>query len=123
MRRRVGALVAVASLLAACTSTSDEPAAPPSSSAPTAEASSTLASEGIDWPRAGAPLQVSDPPAATAGIRAGDVIVAIDGDAVASSDDLRAAIDGLAVGDEVTITVQRDGEREEIDVTLGERPA
>ena len=62
-------------------------------------------------------------PAATAGIRAGDVIVAIDGDAVASSDDLRAAIDGLAVGDEVTITVQREGEPEEIDVTLGERPA
>jgi putative serine protease PepD len=62
-------------------------------------------------------------PAGTAGIKAGDVLVAIDGDTVASSDDLRAAIDELAVGDEVTITVERNGERVEIDVTLGERPA
>jgi putative serine protease PepD len=62
-------------------------------------------------------------PAAEAGIRVGDEIVAIDGESVDSGDELRAAIDDRDPGTKVTITVQRGGERQELEVTLGTRPA
>jgi putative serine protease PepD len=65
----------------------------------------------------------SGSPAAEAGLRVGDEIVEIDGESVASSDDLRSAIDELDPGTSVTVTVQRDGERQELEVTLGERPS
>jgi S1-C subfamily serine protease len=42
---------------------------------------------------------------------------------VHSADDLVAAIAQLAPGDEVTLTVERDGETHEIDVTIGRRPS
>lgn len=118
MRRRVGALVTVASLLAACTSTSDEPAPPPSSSAPTAEASSTLASEGIDWPRAGAPLQVSAPPAAPDGFddalvtRMADVLTTwagattVDADVWQGDDPVAAVTDALPSAVRAALTRQ-----------------
>ena len=51
-------------------------------------------------------------PAAKAGVRAGDVITAIDGHGIASNTDLRDAIGLLRVGDPVTIDLMRDGRRE-----------
>ena len=115
--------MAVASLLAACTSTSDEPAPTPSSSAPTSEASSTLDSEGIDWPRAGVPLQVSDPPAAPDGFddalvtRMADVLTTwagattVDADVWQGDDPVAAVTDALpsAVGAALTRQTQTSG--------------
>ena len=51
-------------------------------------------------------------PAAKAGVRAGDVVTAIDGHDIASNTDLRDAIGLLRVGDPVTIDLMRDGRRE-----------
>jgi S1-C subfamily serine protease len=77
-------------------------------------------------------------PAQQAGIRAGnkpvniggdtipaggDIIVAIDGRPVTSSGELRAYIENSKhPGDPVTVTVLRDGQRQDVQVTLGERP-
>ncbi len=72
-------------------------------------------------PRVAAVSEAS--PAASGGVQVGDVIVSIDGDAVASADGLRDAIAAREVGSEVTLTVQRGGEKTTLSVTLGERPA
>jgi putative serine protease PepD len=55
--------------------------------------------------------------------RGGDVIVAVDGDPVTTSAELQSAIDAKQPGDEITLTVLRDGQRKTIDVTLGTRPS
>lgn len=67
----------------------------------------------------------ADSPAATAGIETGDVITAIDGEAIADFPALREAIAGYEPGDKVTLTVTRQGEdkAQDIAVTLGENPA
>jgi S1-C subfamily serine protease len=52
----------------------------------------------------------------------GDIIVAVDDDPIVSRSDLPRIIALHAPGDEVTLTVVRDGEEREVDVTLGERP-
>ncbi len=51
----------------------------------------------------------------------GDVIVAVDGEELVGESDLPRLIARLDPGDEVTLEIIRDGEREEVDVTLGER--
>ncbi len=51
----------------------------------------------------------------------GDVIVAVDGEELVGESDLPRLIARLDPGDEVTLELIRDGEREEVDVTLGER--
>lgn len=70
---------------------------------------------------------VKDGPAAKAGIRSAwrdddgihaDVIVAIDGEPVKKAGDLHALMDKYHVGDTVKVTVERDGERREVEVTL-----
>ena len=62
-------------------------------------------------------------PAAKAGLKAGDVVVKIDGTSVGSSDRLRSLIDAKRPGDKVKLTVQRGGETVTLDVTLGTRPS
>jgi len=53
----------------------------------------------------------------------GDIIVAIDGQPVSSGGDLRGWIENNKhPGDQVTITVLRDGQRVDVAVTLSERP-
>jgi putative serine protease PepD len=55
-----------------------------------------------------------------AGLEVGDVITAVDGQAVTSSDALVAQIrSNYRPGDTVTLTYQRDGEQAEADVKLG----
>jgi putative serine protease PepD len=65
----------------------------------------------------------SGSPAAKAGVKAGDVITALDGKAITKADDLTAGISSHAPNDKVTLTVTRDGKTVTLDVTLGVRPS
>jgi membrane-associated protease RseP (regulator of RpoE activity) len=63
-------------------------------------------------------------PVAAAGIVAGDTVVAIDDDALASSEDLFDALGEHQPGDEVEVTVRHsDGSEVSVDVVLGTSPA
>jgi S1-C subfamily serine protease len=53
----------------------------------------------------------------------GDVILAVNGKKVVGPSDLSNFISQYRPGDKVTLQVLRDGERQEIEVTLGTRPA
>ncbi len=53
----------------------------------------------------------------------GDVIVAVDGQSIASAAELQSAIARYNVGDAVTLTVLRDGNQMNIRVTLASRPS
>ena len=79
---------------------------------------------GADRERLGAQLAgvAAGSPAAQAGLRAGDTIVALDGAPVDSADALAAAVGGRQPGDEVRLTVERDGARQTVTVTLGTQP-
>lgn len=59
-----------------------------------------------------------DAPALLAGIRVGDVITAVDGTEVASTDELRTYIRSQQAGDVVTIAYERDGVEGAAEVTL-----
>ena len=62
-------------------------------------------------------------PAEEAGLIAGgDVIKAVDGVDVTSVDQIVEHFNALDPGDSVTLTLYRDGETLEVDVTLGEWP-
>ncbi|HET6561800.1 MAG TPA: trypsin-like peptidase domain-containing protein [Marmoricola sp.] len=56
--------------------------------------------------------------AAKAGLEDGDVVTRVDDELIAGSDSLVAVIRGYRPGDEVTLTVVRDGEPQELHVTL-----
>ena len=58
-------------------------------------------------------------PAAEAGLQVGDIITAVNSEAVAEPADVAAAIRDLAIGDSVTLSITRDGEAQDIEVTLG----
>lgn len=53
----------------------------------------------------------------------GDIIATVDGKEIASVQDLRDQIQQKEPGDEVSLTIVRDGETLEVSVTLAERPA
>lgn len=61
-----------------------------------------------------------DAPAERAGVRKYDVITAVDGEKVTSGNDLQHKIALKAPGDEVTISVYRDGQPRDITARLGE---
>jgi S1-C subfamily serine protease len=52
----------------------------------------------------------------------GDVILQIDGHDIASPDDLAEAVSAHQPGDVVTLTILRDNEQRQVEVTLGKRP-
>jgi putative serine protease PepD len=62
-------------------------------------------------------------PAARAGLKAGDVITALDGHAVKSTNDFINAIDAYSPGQKVKLTVKRHGQTLHVSVTLAPRPA
>lgn len=64
----------------------------------------------------------SDGPAAQAGVKSGDVITAINGDAVKDSRDLARKIGAMSPGAKVTLSVQRNGEQKSIALTLKQMP-
>jgi len=70
--------------------------------------------------RAGATIVEVSPgtPAAAAGLRTGDTVIAVDGDRVDSTLSLVAHVRERSVGDKVTLIVLRDGKRLELNATL-----
>ncbi|MCR4268383.1 DegQ family serine endoprotease [Nitratireductor sp. ZSWI3] len=62
-------------------------------------------------------------PAAKAGIRSGDIIVALDGQTVDSPKELARRVAGFAPGNEVDVTVWRDGKTQDLKVKLSDMPA
>jgi serine protease Do len=61
-------------------------------------------------------------PAVKAGIKAGDVIIAVDGKTVRDARDLAKRIGGMAPGTSVKIEIVRNGKSQAFSLTLGELP-
>ena len=76
----------------------------------------------INKPASGAPAIFAGSPADKAGLKDGDVIVAVDGDAVDAEHDLSTRILPHVPGDTVSLSVVRDGRTMDISVTLGTLP-
>jgi putative serine protease PepD len=62
-------------------------------------------------------------PASRAGVKAGDVITAIDGRRITGSSDMVATIASHKPGDKLTLTVARSGGTDQLTVTLGVQPS
>lgn len=67
--------------------------------------------------------RIPDSPAARAGLQAGDVILAVDGKAVASREALIDAVRGRKAGEKVQLKLRRAGKEQTVAVELAERPA
>jgi membrane-associated protease RseP (regulator of RpoE activity) len=65
---------------------------------------------------------IADSPADTAGLQRGDIIKAVDGTTVATPNDFRDAIQGKAVGDTITLSIDRNGQTQDVKATLATRP-
>jgi S1-C subfamily serine protease len=61
-------------------------------------------------------------PASLAGLQSGDIVTAIDVQAVNTADELRTRIADMGGSTTVTLTVRRGTESLDVPVTLGERP-
>jgi len=66
---------------------------------------------------------VSDSPAEKAGLKAGDVILSLNGDKIKDASELRNQIASTSPGTKVTFGVLRAGKNIDVTVTLGEMPA
>jgi S1-C subfamily serine protease len=66
---------------------------------------------------------VPDSPADKAGIREGDIITKVDGQAIDGDHPLDATLSLHAPGDTVTVELLRDGQTATVEVTLATRPA
>jgi S1-C subfamily serine protease len=53
----------------------------------------------------------------------GDIITKVDGKEVTGMDEVISAVNGKKPGDELTLTVWRDGQQRDVTVKLGDRPA
>ena len=86
-------------------------------------AGDTTVTDGSSKRQAALIQSVSDgTPAAQAGLKAQDAVIAIDGKPIDSSEALVANIHQHKVGDTVTITVIRGSQKQDIKVTLAARP-
>ena len=65
----------------------------------------------------------ADSPAAQGGVKVGDVIAEVNGEAVASPRDLARRIAGFGPKKSVSLTIARDGKPQKLDVTLGAMPS
>lgn len=61
--------------------------------------------------------------AARAGLRDGDIIVSLDGQAITSIDDLHRELTGERIGSTGTLGILRDLQRLELSVTIADRAA
>jgi len=64
----------------------------------------------------------ADGPAVKAGIKAGDVITAVNGETVQDPRDLARKVGNIVPGEKAALTVWRKGKAEEIDITIGAMP-
>ena len=64
----------------------------------------------------------ADKPAARAGLKRGDIILKVNGQAVSSANDLRLRISQTAPGTSVDLTIWRDSKTQDVKVQLGELP-
>ena len=62
-------------------------------------------------------------PAENAGLKAGDVVVEVNGKTIASGDDLTRAIDAHKPGEKITLTYKRGGSEHTVRLTLATRPS
>jgi serine protease Do len=53
----------------------------------------------------------------------GDIIVAVDGERISSTEELRGAIAAHKPGDKIKLRFYRDKKAKSVTVTLGQRPA
>ena len=65
---------------------------------------------------------IADSPADAAGLQRGDVIKSVDGTSVSTPNDFRDAIEGKAVGDTITLSIDRNGQTQDVTATLAARP-
>ena len=65
---------------------------------------------------------LKDGPAAKAGIKTGDTIVAVDGESVKEARDLSRKIANAAPGKTVNVTVYRDGRERTVSIEVGKQP-
>jgi putative serine protease PepD len=72
----------------------------------------------------GAQIQAVQPgsPADSAGLQAGDVVTAINGKSIGSTEQFIETVDNYAPGQKITLTVKRGGGTQDIQLTLGTRP-
>jgi photosystem II stability/assembly factor-like uncharacterized protein len=63
-----------------------------------------------------------DSPAAKAGLKAGDIVKAVNKKPIAKYEELGAQIRAHKVGDKLTLTIERDKKTLDVEVTLGKRP-
>jgi S1-C subfamily serine protease len=64
-----------------------------------------------------------DTPATTAGLEPGDVVTAVNGKQIATTDQLIATLDTYSPGTAITMTIKRAGQTKNVKVKLGTRPA
>jgi serine protease Do len=69
----------------------------------------------VDQPQAGSPAEKS-------GIKAGDVVLTVNGQPVKDARGLAEKISTASPGDKVQLTVLRDGQNQTVDVTLAQMP-
>jgi putative serine protease PepD len=65
----------------------------------------------------------SGTPAAKAGLKAGDVVTAVEGTTIASADELTRTIDSHKPGDTITVTYRRGGSEHSVQLKLATRPS
>lgn len=81
----------------------------------------TFSGDGAQVEDSGAAV-TPDGPADKAGVQPGDVIVSFEGKPIRTPDQLIVSIRALAVGETVTLTIERDGQQRELQMTLEAQP-
>lgn len=64
----------------------------------------------------------ADGPAAKAGVKVDDIVVAVNGEIVNSYDELLKQVRAAKAGDKAKLTISRDRKTEELEITFGKRP-
>ena len=65
---------------------------------------------------------VTNGPAAKGGLRAGDLVIEVEGERIETGDELREAIDARKPGDELELKIRRGSNEQDVTVELGTRP-